>query len=191
MLDLTPIFAAFPILETDRLQLRAVSADDTADILHLFSSFEVMRYIGRTPLTTPEQAAQRVAAYQMVFKEQTGIAWGITLREDSRLIGTFVLWNMDAAHHRAEIGYLLTPEWWGQGIVSEAARAVLAFSFTIAGLHSLEAQTAPDNAASRRVLDKLGFVQEGYFRENFYDPTTATFGDTVVYSLLKSAWATP
>ena len=41
---------------------------------------------------------------------------------------------------------------------------------------------------ARRVLEKLGFVQEGYFRENFYDPMTGQFSDTAVYSLLKAAW---
>jgi ribosomal-protein-alanine N-acetyltransferase len=56
------------------------------------------------------------------------------------------------------------------------------------GLHSVEAQIHPANSGSRRVLEKLGFVQEGYFRENFYDPVEAGFTDTAVFSLLSAAW---
>jgi ribosomal-protein-alanine N-acetyltransferase len=56
------------------------------------------------------------------------------------------------------------------------------------GLHSVEAQIDPANRASRRVLEKLGFVQEGYFRENYYDPVEARFTDTAVFSLLSATW---
>lgn len=189
MLDLTPVFATFPVLETDRLRLRGIGPEDAADIFHLLSSPQVMRHLGRPPMTSMEQAVQRVQAYQTTYNEQAGIPWAMTLAGDKPVIGTFVFWNMNPAHHRAEIGYLVAPEWWGQGYATEAARAVLAFGFTTMGLHSVEAQTAPENAASRRVLEKLGFVQEGYFRENFYDPATGQFSDTVVYSLLQAAWA--
>ncbi len=70
----------------------------------------------------------------------------------------------------------------------EAVSTMLTFGFTMMGLHSVEAQMAPENTASRRVLEKLGFVQEGYFRENYYDVRTARFTDTAVFSLLKANW---
>ncbi len=54
------------------------------------------------------------------------------------------------------------------------------------GLHSVEAQIEPNNTGSRRVLEKLGFVQEGYFRENFF--VNDAFTDTAVFSLLKADW---
>ena len=72
--------------------------------------------------------------------------------------------------------------------MTEALGALLDFAFTRMGLHSVEAQIHPANSGSRRVLEKLGFVQEGYFRENFYDPVEAQFTDTAVYSLLKEIW---
>jgi ribosomal-protein-alanine N-acetyltransferase len=56
-------------------------------------------------------------------------------------------------------------------------------------LHSVEAQIHPANIGSRRVLEKLGFVQEGYFRENYYEPAESQFTDTVVFSLLQRDWA--
>ena len=188
MLDLTSVFATFPTLETERFLLRQVTPDDVADIFHILGSPEVVRHLGRPPMATMDEAVRRVQAYQTVFDDQEGIPWAITRRGEKQVIGTFVFWHLIPDHYRAEIGYILAPEWWGQGAATEAARAVLTFGFTTMGLHSAEAQTAPENAASRRVLEKLGFVKEGYFRENFYDPVAQQFSDTVVYSLLKAAW---
>ncbi len=68
----------------------------------------------------------------------------------------------------------------------EADGAMLRFGFEHMGLHSVEAQIEPNNTGSRRVLEKLGFVQEGYFRENFF--VNDTFTDTAVFSLLKTDW---
>jgi [ribosomal protein S5]-alanine N-acetyltransferase len=58
------------------------------------------------------------------------------------------------------------------------------------GLHSVEAVIDPANAGSRRVLEKLGFVQEGYFRESYYESHMGRFTDSAVFSLLRSDWRT-
>ena len=188
MLDLTEAFASFPVLETERCILRAATPDDAADIFRIQSDPRVTRYLGRQPMTSLDQAVQRIKSYRTTFSEQTGIIWAITRRGEQQVIGTCVFWNLVKPHFRAEIGYMLAPEWWRQGIVTEAASAALNFGFTTMGLHSVEAQTAPENAASRGVLEKLGFVLEGYFHEDYYNPVNECFSDTTVYSLLKSTW---
>jgi len=188
MLDLTAAFAAFPVLETQRFLLRAITLDDAADILRIMSDLRVTRYFGALPMTTLDQAQQRVQAIQTAFQEQSGVRWAISNRANGRLIGTGGFWRLLKPHFRAEIGYELAPEWWGQGVMTEAVGAMLEFGFSRMGLHSVEAQIHPANSGSRRVLEKLGFVQEGYMRENFYDPVEAQFTDTAVFSLLKASW---
>jgi [ribosomal protein S5]-alanine N-acetyltransferase len=188
MLDLTNVFTTFPLLETERCLLRQVSDDDADALFRILSSAEVSRYLGRHPLTKYDEVMLRVNTYRKTFEEQTGIAWMIIDRAEGQLIGTCVLWKLDPTHYRAELGYILAPQWWGQGIIPEVASAVVSFGFTQIGLHSMEAHIAPANVGSRRVLEKLGFVQEGYFRENFYSPVTEAFEDTAVFSLLKSEW---
>lgn len=188
MLDTATIFKVFPVLETKRCLLREVSDDDAEALFRILSSPDVSRYLGRHPLTTHEEVMLRINTYRKTFEEKTGITWMIVDRTQGQLIGTCVLWHLDAAHHRAELGYILASEYWGQGIIPEVAEAVVSFGFTQIGLHSMEAHIAPANAGSRRVLEKLGFVQEGYFRENFYSPVTEGFEDTAVFSLLKSTW---
>jgi ribosomal-protein-alanine N-acetyltransferase len=186
MLDLTTAFATFPVLETERLTLRAPVPDDAADVFRIMSDPRVIRYFGSAPMQSSAEADQRVAAFTAAFQEQEGIRWAITLRENGQFVGTCGFWRLIKAHFRAEIGYELAPEQWGQGIMPEALHAALSFGFTTMGLHSVEAHIHPANIGSQRVLEKLGFVQEGYFRENFYEPAENVFTDTAVFSLLKT-----
>ena len=188
MLDTTAAFATFPVLTTARLVLRAVAPDDAPRILQIMGDPRVTRYFGSLPMTSLREATQRVEGIQRAFQEQEGVRWAITHRESAEFLGSCGFWRLIKPHDRAEIGYELAPEWWGQGIMSEAIGAAVAFGFATLGLHSVEAHIHPANAGSRRVLEKQGFVQEGYFRENYYDPVEARFTDTAVFSLLKAAW---
>lgn len=188
MLELSRFFTTFPVLETERLVLRAIVPEDAPEIFEMMRDVRVTQYVGRHPMTSMDEAIQRVERFQTTYAEQEGIAWAITPRGEQQLIGTCVLWNFIREHDRAEIGYVLSPAWWGKGVATEAASALLTFGFTEMGLHSVEAQIAPDNAASRRVLEKLGFVQEAYYRENYYHIVEQRFTDTAVFSLLVSTW---
>lgn len=188
MLDLTIAFSAFPILETARLRLRAIGEGDADDMFRIMSDPQVIRYFGMLPMTAREQALQRAQWSQEAFAEREGIRWAIVERASGRFLGTCGFWRIIKEHHRAEIGYELAPADWGRGVMTEALGAALDFGFLVMGLHSVEAQIHPDNGGSRRVLEKLGFEREGYFRENFYDPVEGRYTDTVVYSLLQHDW---
>jgi ribosomal-protein-alanine N-acetyltransferase len=78
---------------------------------------------------------------------------------------------------------MILPQYNGQGIVTEAIKAVLEYGFEDMNMHSIEAVIDPDNSASERVLQKNGFIKEAHILENeYYD---GKFWDTVIYSLLK------
>ncbi len=188
MLDLTTAFATFPVLETEHLVLRALTPDDADALFAIMSDPRVIRYFGALPMTERKQAAERIERVLTDFREQDGIRWAITRRGDDRLIGSCGYWRLIKPHFRAELGYDLSPDWWGRGIMPEAVAATLKFAFATMGLHSVEAHIHPSNIGSRRVLEKLGFAQEGYFRENYYDVVEERFTDTAVFSLLKADW---
>lgn len=176
------LFDPFPILETPRLRLRALVPGDL-DVMHrLQSDPEVTRYFGRGPLTR-EQAKERVDQAIEGVRAGTSIRWGLTLPGTDELAGTAALWRWNKEHRWAEIGYELAPEHWGKGLMPEALRAIFRYGFEEMGLHRVEANLAPDNVASRRVLEKLGFVREGLFRENWYHE--GQFTDTATYGLLR------
>jgi ribosomal-protein-alanine N-acetyltransferase len=188
MLDLSAIFATFPTLETDRCLLRPLTPGDAADMLRLYSDPQVIRYLGKVPMVSLDEAAAKIESYHKLFQEQSAFVWAVTHRGDGQVMGTGLIWNINAAHFRAEIGYMLAPQWWGQGIMTEIMGILLSFAFETMRLHSLEAYIDPENGASRRVLEKAGFVQEAYYHEDFYNPVQKQFLDTAVLCLLEGGW---
>ncbi len=108
--------------------------------------------------------------------------WVIQTKENPELIGNIGFWRVKKEHHRAEIGYILSPKYWNAGIMTEALDAVLNYGFKTMKLHSVEATVNPNNAASIKVLEKQGFTREAYFREDYY--FEGRFLDSAVYSLI-------
>jgi ribosomal-protein-alanine N-acetyltransferase len=180
------VFKSFPVLETERLILRQLVAEDVPLMFENYSNPELMRYWGAPPMRVIDEAWRRFNKLNNAYYLHQGIHWVITKKGQAQLIGICNLSPIHVQHSRAELGYDLTPSYWGQGIIPEAAGAVVAVAFEQMALHSLEAQIDPRNIASQRVLEKLGFRQEGYFRENMC--IAGEFSDTAVFSLLRSEW---
>src|SRR6187431_1542927 len=177
-------FLPFPILKTERLILRQVTANDADTILSLRSNAEVMKYIPRPYLKNREDALELIAMFDDKIENGIGINWGIAfLDEPKKIIGIIGHYRLKPEHYRAEVGYMLFPEYNGKGIVSEALQKVVEYGFKEMKLHSIEAILDPENRASEKVLLKNGFVKEGHFIENeYYD---GHFLDSMVYSLLN------
>jgi len=175
-------FAPFPVLTTERLILRKMTADDAPEMLFLRSDPGVLQYIDREPAKSIEEV---VAFIDMVTKNcdnNEAINWAISLKDDPGLLGNVCFWNVQKEHYRAELGYVLHPNWQGKGIMTEAMQAVLHYGFNVMKLHSVEANVNPGNTPSVRVLERYNFVREGYFRENYC--FNGRFIDSAVYSLL-------
>src|SRR5690349_10914937 len=105
MLDVSPIFATFPVLETERFVLRAITPDDAPTIFRLYTTPDVTRYLPHLRMTSLDEAVRKVEVYQSAFQKQEGLAWAVAERGQSRMIGSCVLHHMKLEHHRAEVGY--------------------------------------------------------------------------------------
>ena len=181
---LTISFTPFPNLETERLLLRRVVPTDVKEIFALRSNSETMKYIPRPLLKTDEDALEHVAMIDSKIDTNEGINWAITLKDNPKLIGIIGHYRIKPEYFRAEIGYMLLPEYHGKGIISEAVKEAIRYGFQVMKLHSIEAVIDPENQASAKVLEKNGFVKEAHFKENeYYD---GRFWDSVVYSLLDT-----
>lgn len=176
-------FDPFPVLTTPRLTLRSIEPSDVERIFRIQSDPEVTRYFGRGPDGSIADSERRIATLLAGVRENTSIRWGITLEESGELVGTGGFWRWNKPHRWAEIGYELLPALWNRGIMTEALRAVLRFGFESMDLHRVEAHIDPENRASARVLERLGFVLEGQHRQNWY--YGGRFTDTAVYGLLR------
>ena len=178
-------FTPFPFLQTARLRLRNIVPEDVDEMFFFRSDARMMAYLDRAPAASLDEAAQFIDNITNLEKEGNAITWGITLHGETSLIGTICFWNIQKAHYRAEIGYALHPGQQGKGLMQEALDAVLDYGFQTLQFHSVEANVNPANAASIKLLERSGFVQEGYFRENFF--YNGRFLDSAIYSLLTPA----
>ncbi|MFV8271138.1 GNAT family N-acetyltransferase [Flavobacterium sp. GT2N3] len=180
---LTINFSPFPNLETERLLLRRVDANDIKEIFALRSNPETMKYIPRPLLKTDEEALEHIAMIDTKIETNEGINWAITFKDNPKLIGIIGHYKIKPEHFRAEIGYMLLPEYHGKGIISEAVKVAVQYGFKTMKLHSIEAILDPKNHGSAKVLEKNGFVKEAHLKENeFFD---GQFLDTVIYSILN------
>lgn len=180
---LTLSFAPFPILESNRLLLRAVTKDDVNEVLTLRGNIENMKFIPRPLVTSTEMAMEHIDMIIQKIENNIGINWAITLKGNPKLIGIIGHYRIQTENYRSEIGYMLLPEYQNQGITSEAINMTLDYGFNQLNFHSIEAVVDPENLVSAKVLEKNGFVKEAHFIENeFWD---GKFWDSVVYSILK------
>lgn len=176
-------FEPFPNLETKRLLLRQLENSDVKEVFALRSNPSTMKFIPRPLVTSDEEALEHIAMINAKIDNNEGINWAITIKGNPKLIGIIGHFKIQPQNYRAEIGYMILPEYHGQGIVAEAIKEVVRYGFEEMNLHSIEAIIDPNNLASERVLQKNGFVKEAHILENeFFD---GKFIDTVIYSLLK------
>jgi RimJ/RimL family protein N-acetyltransferase len=148
------------MIETDRLRLRRLRPSDEPDLLALDTDPEVMRYVGSPPgPRSLEETAHRVR--QRIGADHGPRGWWVVEgREDGVFHGLGLLLPMPDGGD-VEVGYRLERRSWGRGIATEAAGALVDYAFRALELPRTVAVAYPENRASRRVLDKLGFVHDG------------------------------
>lgn len=183
--DESRVVVDFPELETGRLRLRQIVSEDAPVLFKMRTDPRIMQYMDTAPMENPSQAIDMINGLSRRFIDDKIPIWAVSLKEDSqsRMIGYAGFISRAKKHFRAETGYVLDPEYWGKGLISEAVRATLEYGFQHMELHSVTASVNPNNAASIRVLERLKFQKEGHFRESYY--YNGTFFDDAVYVLLK------
>jgi len=181
-------FGEFPELETKRLVLRRMTLADAEFYLRHFSDPDIVEL---TAFDAPEniaKARQELLEFCIKpFEENKGIRWGIVLKGETELAGTigYHHWVKAGGYH-ARAGYDLAAAYRRRGVMTDALMAVLRYGFETMRLNKVEACTDPRNVASIRLLEKLGFHQDGVLRENTY--YHGRFIDEVIFSLLASEW---
>ncbi len=171
-----------PTLTSNRLELRWLEQCNALSLFDIYSNPEAMRYWCTTPWANPSEGTECIASIHRCFSAQSLFEWGVFKTDDEKLIGTCTLAQIDADHRRAEIGFMLRPDCWGHGYMTDALAALLEFSFKLLRLHRIEADVDPRNDASIRLLERLGFQREGYVRERWL--VGEEINDGILYGLL-------
>ena len=179
----------FPI-ETERLLLRPLDPDkDVEDIFAYQSRPDVCRYIPYEPRTR-EQIAERLAdtdrTRSTLDKDGQVMSLAVELRETGRVIGDVVLIYSSAEHQCAEIGYVLNPEYHGNGYMTEACHALLALAFDGLKVRRVTARIDDRNEASAAVLRRLGMRQEAHLIEN--ELFKGEWTSEIDFAILAAEW---
>ncbi|MDQ3141045.1 MAG: GNAT family N-acetyltransferase [Bacteroidota bacterium] len=176
-------FNPFPTISTNRLSLRTYTLDDKHDLFALRTDVRVMKYLDRPKFNTIQESEELIQKILDDVTNNKGISWSISLANTRQHIGSIGFWKIIPEHFRAEIGYMLHPDFQGQGIMQEALKAAVDYGFNQMNLHSIEANVNPNNQASIKLLKKSGFIREAYYKENYY--FEGNFFDSAIYSLLN------
>jgi RimJ/RimL family protein N-acetyltransferase len=177
-----------PAINTDRLSLRAITAEDVDDFYAIYSNPEVMRYWSTPPLPDRDAASKLINQIHADFGRHELLKWGIALRSDDTLIGSVTLFHLDFTHRHAEIGYALGRPYWRKGYMQETLRAVINYAFEDLNFHRIEADVDPRNTASVKTVERLGFQREGYLRERWH--VNGEIQDAFFYGLIRPDWET-
>jgi RimJ/RimL family protein N-acetyltransferase len=174
------------VLQTARLRLRMPVLADADAIFAMRSDPVVQRYGSHPPWT------DRQTAVDWIERNARGMAAGqhaqfaIERRDDGAVIGSCVLYALDAQCRRADVGYALALPEWGKGYANEAVSTMLDWGFDRLDLNRVEADIDPRNVPSARALERLGFTREGHLRERWI--VDGEVSDSWIYGLLAREW---
>lgn len=171
-------------LTTERLILRPFEASDGEALYAYYSRPEVARFLLDEPWTKPQVAEQMHKRLQRrSLNEQEG-RLALACEYQAQVVGDVSLWLTDDTRQVAEIGWVLNPDFSGQGLATEAVMAVLTLAFEAYGLRRVAAQMDARNLASAKLCGRLGMRHEAYLRQNWWSKGEWT--DTLIYAVLAS-----
>lgn len=179
--------AAFIPLLTPRLSLVAIAPEQVSAIHEIASDPEICHMAGWTRHENLAETQRFIASSMIAYAKGGHYDWALIRHSDQAFIGTCGFSSLDTTRGIAELGYLLTRKYWGQGYATEAAAQVMHFGFVQLGLRLIEASVRPENIASARVMVKLGMR----YRENkrVTDPMTGESRPLSVWQLERQYWS--
>ncbi len=174
-------------LRTARLLLREFVADDWPALHAVESLPEVARYQDFAP-RTPEESRDYVLGAVAGAAEDPRLTYdlAVVLLAGDRLVGRVGLGITEPDMREAVLWFTLHPAEWGQGYITEAARALVNAGFRELHLHRICAECDPENIGSWRVLEKIGMRREGHLRENAW--IKGEWVDSLIYAVLDREW---
>ena len=152
------------ILQTSRLTLRPLQAADAPDLHAIMSDAEVMAFWDIAEIEDMGLTSAILDSQLEQMADQRAFYWAMVRAGDEAFVGCCDLAEIDRRHHRAEVGFIVGRGYWGDGYTLEAMQAVLSHAAQTLRLRRLTARTHLGNLRSVRLLERLGFQEEGLLR---------------------------
>jgi [ribosomal protein S5]-alanine N-acetyltransferase len=175
-------------LSTERLTLREFEESDWRATQQYESDPDVVRYQSNEVLSPEESRAYIRSVLEAARESPRKIYdFAVTLKSDGLLIGRCGMkLTGDREAREAMVWFVSNPKYWGQGYITEATEALLAFGFNELKLHRVYGDCDPRNPASARVMEKLGMRREAHFKENAW--IKGEWCDSLIYAVLEREW---
>jgi len=153
-------FNPFPKLTTERLILRNLTEDDRYDVFNMRKDPSMHEYTDTKPDEQLDDTLDYIRKISQGVQGNKWILWGIEDKDTGAIIGTISIWNIYPSEEKAELGFGIIPDFRGRGLMTEALRSVVDYSFNEVQLKLLEAYTDENNTSSRSLLERSGFSEE-------------------------------
>mgnify|MGYP001545050638 FL=1 len=156
--------AEFPIIRTQRLLLRQFADNDLENVFKGLSHPDVIKYYG-VSFQRLESTKEQMTFFADLEKNETGIWWAVCSLDNQTFYGAGGLNSLNKEHKKAEIGFWLISDFWGDGIMKEAMPLICSYGFDNLELHRIEGFVESENKNCKNAMAKLDFQHEGTMKE--------------------------
>lgn len=173
-----------PVLQTDNLILRPITADDTADLKEWMPDPDLYTYWGRPANRNELNPGEVFNDPRPNVKRKPGLdfIWGIAVKPANKVIGQVFIIEIEN-NRMAKIAYRIAKPYWCKGHTTEAVQKAVEFCFENTELQRIWTDVHINNIASCKVLEKSGFKKEGLIRQGKFN---LTYCDYYLYGILKA-----
>lgn len=184
MNNIMHLFTKLPRLSSERYNLRPLKASDDQAIYDIYSDNETLKYQGMATLPSVAAAKDYIKKIQQGYETSVFIRWAIACKTTDRVVGLIALHHLDEKQESAGIGYILNKKYWQQHIMSDHLKLVLDYLENHIQIQHLSAQIHPENTASIRLAEKMGFKQIKKESKAVLNPSTGRYEDRLILEKL-------
>ncbi|MFC9540001.1 GNAT family N-acetyltransferase [Lysinibacillus sp. NPDC056959] len=182
------VFAEFPLLNSEKLVLKKIEDAHLQELFAIYDNEKVFEYCGIIPKHNIQTVSKMIGHFDRDYKKETIVKWGIFQKSHSdQLVGIIEAMEFNQKVNMVTIGYYLAEDYWGKGLASDAVNILVKFLFEEVNINRIQAEVMPLNEASKKVLQKNGFLKEGLLRQAKVWSGKGVV-DLEIYGLLKEEY---
>lgn len=173
-------------INTERLQIRGINSGDAEALYNYRSDADTNQYQGWIPKTLDDAQIFISKVSESIDEYDTWFQFAIISKTNGELIGDIGIHFFDVDRYQVEIGCTLAKSYHGKGIAIEALKAIIEYLFVNLYKQRITCSIDPQNQASIKMVERLGFRKEAHFKQSIY--VDGEWYDDVVYAILKDEW---
>ncbi|MEB2281905.1 GNAT family N-acetyltransferase [Lysinibacillus xylanilyticus] len=187
-MNIEKVFAEFPLLSSENIVLKKIEDAHLPELFAIYDNEKVFEYCGIIPKHNIQTVRKMIEHFDRDYQKKTKVKWGIFQKShNDQLVGIIEAMDFNQKVNMVTIGYFLAENYWGKGLATDAVKIIVHFLFEEVNINRIQAEVMPLNEASKKVLLKNGFSQEGLIRQAALWSGKGVV-DLEIYGLLKEEY---